>query len=702
MVRPAGTRSRKLAGLASELDRCETPRQLGALGDRLKIDTADALSDLIEADFECRGLYGETPGLDRYIEAFPILREMVDALDTAIDLVLRSRIAAGKSPFDALAELRAEHPDLAQQITDAFDLTQGLWSTNWVNGEVRRARETNRPASLGWRPDAGEPRYELKDFIGSGSYGDVYMAIDRSLSDNEYEALVAAKLLHSERLDLDESPDWQIEATRARRIDHPCVVKALDSGTTGEGTPYLIFEYVRGTTLHRKMVEQDTRMGARDVASIIASVADGVHAAHRAGVIHCDLSPLNVLIEDRTGTPKITDFGVADLLSADRPAGDETRRAGNLAFMSPEQFRGDFGAISTATDVYALGGILFYLLTGHLPNGSTLAEVSANHQAESGRTAPPRVRDLDRSIDKDLAAICERALHPDPDRRHQSAAEMAGDLRDWLERRPIRWTHPGPIRRTSLFMRRRPWAFSGLVGLTLLVVGLVAMTMAYVSVQSENTGLENARRLLIERINRGVREAKDEHNILDIHSALHAIDTWRRDSAYAALFDIGDFEGTHLDLVRQMYEGCLDTYGPDDIYTLVWESAYAHFAVVYDHPAPEAVELLRRNRDSWAALAGEDATWVRHTDLLIDCARVKEWWFDRAGSESPLPESIGDDAGAIAARLESFRDELSAWEDHNFMDEIAVRTLARVYSPRILDVPDKAEHYAELHKTFRR
>jgi serine/threonine protein kinase len=201
----------------------------------------------------------------------------------------------------------------------------------------------------------------------------------------------------------------------------------------------------------------------------MAAIADGVQAAHAIGLLHSDLKPSNIVLTS-AGEPKVADFGLARAWDQDpgstSPSAfgtqdDPGSLAGNLAYISPEQFRGQRSAISPASDVYALGGILFYLLTRTFPNGATPGEVADRHSREGG---PDRVVALrfpegpatSPGIDQRLVSICLRALSPEPAARHANAGELAADLRAWLDHRPIAWMRPNAAARLRLSARRSP------------------------------------------------------------------------------------------------------------------------------------------------------------------------------------------------------------------------------------------------------
>jgi serine/threonine-protein kinase len=288
-------------------------------------------------------------------------------------------------------------------------------------------------------------RYQLQELVGVGRQSLVYRAHDRLLSSEGYQAAVAVKIRQSAGV--------AREAMTARRVVHDNVLRVFDRGVDPDsGAQYLVMEYVDGGDLSKVKVPWDVRGAVR----CMAKVARGVQAAHSAGVVHCDLKPANILLTGG-GEPKVSDF---DLASSVVSQGAESR--GNYAFMSPEQFAGDPNALSPPSDVYALGGLLFYLLTGSLPNGGTHAEVEAGHLPGAASR-----REL---LKGDLAKVVGRALARERSVRYDTAGELASDLERWLKLEPIPWLRTNPVRRSWMWSRRKPLHAVGVA----VVVGLLA------------------------------------------------------------------------------------------------------------------------------------------------------------------------------------------------------------------------------------
>jgi serine/threonine-protein kinase len=277
-------------------------------------------------------------------------------------------------------------------------------------------------------PDA-QPRpagYEILGLLGSGGMGVVYRARDVRL-----KRLVALKMIltgpHARPEELDR---FRREAEAVARLQHPNVVQVYEVGEQ-DGRPYLALEYVGGGSLAERL---DGRPQPPDEAArLVRAVALAVHAAHQRGIVHRDLKPANVLLTE-DGTPKVTDFGLAKLLTCDpgASAAGQTQTGavlGTPSYMAPEQALGDVHAIGPHTDVHALGALLYELLTGRPPfGGSTLLETL--EQVRSVEPLPPsRLRP---DVPRDLETICRKCLEKEPARRYPSAQALADDLGRYL------------------------------------------------------------------------------------------------------------------------------------------------------------------------------------------------------------------------------------------------------------------------------
>ncbi|MBX3726748.1 MAG: protein kinase [Xanthomonadales bacterium] len=310
--------------------------------------------------------------------------------------------------------------------------------------------------------------YTLLAKLGEGGMGVVYRAHQHSL-DRE----VAVKLLAADPW---ASPDFierfRLEAQSAARMQHPNIVGIHEIGEQ-DGLPYFSMALVRGESLAERL-QRGGALAPRAAAVLMRVVAEAVDYAHRLGVLHLDLKPGNVLL-DQAGEPRVADFGLARRLGRTLAAGPGVV-SGTPSYMAPEQAEGD-AELGPATDVYALGATLFEALTGQPPFAGT----SARDTLDKVRNSPvPEPRSLDARIPLDLQAICLRCLAKRPADRYPGARALAEDLGRYLEGREVQARPLARWQRGLRLVRREP-RLSALAGLLLasLLTGLIATTLQW-------------------------------------------------------------------------------------------------------------------------------------------------------------------------------------------------------------------------------
>jgi serine/threonine protein kinase/tetratricopeptide (TPR) repeat protein len=299
--------------------------------------------------------------------------------------------------------------------------------------------------------------YELLEEIGRGAQGVVYRARQKSL--NRIVALKVIGLGHwATRAHLKR---FRLEAEAAARLDHPLIVPIHEIGESN-GSCYFSMQLVEGGQLDQVLRRQPMR--SRPAAELIAKLARTVHYAHERGILHRDIKPGNILL-DVKGDPHLTDFGLARLLETESSVTRTTEALGTPSYMAPEQARGNNGQLSSATDVYGLGAVLYQLLTGDPPFSGATAYETICLLLE---TDPRQPRLLNPKVDRDLSTICLKCLEKDPKRRYNSALALAEDLEHWLRHEPTQARRAGILVRANKWIRRKPL-------LAALIVSLVAL-----------------------------------------------------------------------------------------------------------------------------------------------------------------------------------------------------------------------------------
>lgn len=289
------------------------------------------------------------------------------------------------------------------------------------------------------------PGYEVHGIIGTGGMGVVYRA--RHLQLHRWVAIKMVLLgAYASR---EEMECLLREAQDVAALRHPNIVQVYDVGEH-DGFPYFAMELLDGGDLARKL--QGEPLAAREAANLIRVLAGAVHAAHLGGIVHRDLKPGNILL-DTDKTPKITDFSLARRLEHDLTLVTHARQAGTPSYMAPEQAAGDTGAIRPAVDIYALGAILYELLTGRPPFKAE-SSTETRRQVITDEPVPPSR--LNSRVPRDLQTICLKCLQKDPARRYETAAELADDLERFTSGRSIRARPVGAAEKTIKWCRRRP------------------------------------------------------------------------------------------------------------------------------------------------------------------------------------------------------------------------------------------------------
>ena len=377
-------------------------------------------------------------------ERWQIVDRLFDeALDTAPEA--RARFLAERCGGDA--ELLRE----VTSLLDAAEHSEGLLEAPPFDGSSDADQLIDKKFGS----------YRLVSLIGRGGMGSVYLAV----REEDFSKKVAVKVIPP----LFDSPENAANFRRERqilaRLEHPNIARLLDGGTSPNGTPFLVMEHIEGVPIDRYCREKGLTMAEK--LPLFEKVCNAVSFAHQNLVVHRDLKPQNILVRD-DGTPVLLDFGIAKLIESDGGGNTVSGLALTPDYAAPEQIRGE--NITTATDVYSLGVILFEILTGKRPfelAGKSLSEMSS--AIGSGRLIG-----RDEIADEDLRAILTHTLASAAPERYQAVDDLAADIGRWLRNEPIAAKTASPVYRFRKYARRHRLTITAAAVVGLLIAGWFA------------------------------------------------------------------------------------------------------------------------------------------------------------------------------------------------------------------------------------
>ncbi len=412
-------------------------------------------------------------------------RMFSDYLDRALEMQESER-----GPW--LAELAATHTDIAAEVVRALAVRDCKGYGQFLSDSPFPGEPMAGATLIGRRVGP----YIIESEIGRGGMGSVWQA---RRADGRFEGTVAIKLVHAYWLGRAGEERFRSEGRMLGLLNHPNIARLIDAGVIDDSQPYLVLEYVEGEPIDAYCDRLELGVDAR--VALFQGVLAAVGHAHSHLIIHRDLKPTNVFVT-REGNVKLLDFGIAKLLTQDGDAAltQTGTQALTPQYASPEQLLG--GPVTTATDVYALGLVLYVLLTGAHPLGSgarstpELIHAVVKDEAPRPSTVAGGDTSRRRALEGDLDTILGKALKKDPAERYASVAAFAEDLRRFLSHEPISARPDTVPYRVAKFMRRnRGSVVAGLlVALGLIVTSAFALSQMQVARAQRDRALEEAKR----------------------------------------------------------------------------------------------------------------------------------------------------------------------------------------------------------------
>jgi WD40 repeat protein len=554
------------------------------------------MSDSLLIDQRRRWEQGDCVPVESYLAERPDLRADADQILELIEHEITLREERGETP--ELEEYLRRFPNLSRDLRLHFEVHAALHAEAGATYIFPRPHPEADGPARGERPTV--PGYEVLEELGRGGMGVVYKA--RQLALNRVVAL--KMILAGPHAGPQEVARFRREAEAVAQLVHAHIVQIYDVGECA-GRPYLALEYVDGGSLDQRTMH--TPQAPEAAARLVETLAAAMHCAHQRGIIHRDLKPANVLLagSDSSQTivlgrsptdvgryePKISDFGLAKLLDAGSVG---PTRSGDIVgtpcYMAPEQAEGKSGAIGPATDIWALGAMLYELLTGRPPFQAASALETLIQVRHQDPVSPSR---LQPRLPRDLVTICLTCLNKEPRKRYASAQALAEDLHRFLEGKPIRARPTNAVERTVKWVRRRPAVAALLAAIVAVtVLGFAAVAWKWREAEANRAEAEAA-----------LRESNRRHYQSLIARAQHELNANHFDRARALLREANEkARGWEYDYLKRMCE-------LNNLFVLRGNGAPVQ-AVAY---SPDGHLLAAGSGDWYTGKAGELSVWNAHT-----------------------------------------------------------------------------------------
>ncbi len=564
------------------------------------------------------------------------------------------------SAFHHAVDLEAEDRDRFLASLDDAALRRELESLLAAHGSDETLLDgAGADAGAGWRDAAEASRigrrvgpYRLIEEIGRGGMGTVYLA---ERVDQEYHRRVAVKVVRR-GMDTDEIlARFRQERQILASLDHPNVARLLDGGTTASGLPYFVMEHIRGEPIDRYCRRLELPLDRR--LALFEAVCDAVRYAHRNLIVHRDLKPSNILVTG-DGLVKLLDFGIAKLLDPGAPGLTTVLAPGRRMtpeFASPEQLLAR--PVTTASDVYALGVLLYLLLAGRTPlgGGERCVEAVVKTVCERDPEPPSAVvadRRRSRTLKGDLDDIVLMALEKEPERRYSSVEQLAADLRRYRQGQPVAARRGGWRYRAGKFVRRhRRWLAAAGVAL-LVVVGFVINAAVQARRTARALGLAEAESRRAEQV---LRVLISQFRIADPSESLGATVTAREvldQGAERIRRDLAGQPKVRAELLQAVGQVQQNLGLFDQARELMSEALAARRAVVSSSPLEVAESLF-----GLATVEHELGDYERAQTLHREALELRR---AHLGEEHP---EVAESLGALATTLQA-RSAFQAAEQH--------------------------------------
>ncbi|MFG0316704.1 MAG: protein kinase, partial [Planctomycetota bacterium JB042] len=487
------------------------------------------------------------------------------------------------------------------------------------------------------------PGYDVQAVLGRGGMGVVFRARQHSLS-----RPVALKMMLADAYASgSEVQRFLREADALSQIRHPNIVAVHDAGESA-GRPFYSMELVEGGTLAQKLAGQPQPIRAS--VEMVAVLANAVHAAHEAGIVHRDLKPANVLLTP-DGTPKVADFGLAKRIAPGQSLTGSGVSLGTPGYMAPEQVRGSPDVVGTAVDVYALGAILYEMLTGRPPFRSESPAATHMQVLEQDPVPPSQ---LNSRVPRDVETICLTCLRKEPERRYGSAALLAADLGRYQRGETIAARPAGRVEKLRKWVARNPAGAAFVVTAAVLLVLAVAAGLREVSLAARERAEAEKWAERLEFAHKMQREGRfpEARAILWRFPDGGSADLRRRIGRAQAELELLE----RLDAIRHAGGPWM---GLDQQAARAYEQAFAEAGMdLFDEPPAAIAEKIAASDsrhglvaalDDWAlSLEGEDLSRVYEVARLAD----PEPWRDRVRVAVAQQDAEAIDALAAEASMD--------------------------------------------------